>query len=100
MHLSSAATPACLHVLIARESFLTRGSADQQMNMLGHHYVTGHNEVILRPHLFQDFQKNIAAAHGTEKLPPSITAAGNEVPVTVETHPLLRANHKPRSAKD
>ena len=62
--------------------FLDARLSDQQRNMLGHHHVPGDDEVVLRSHLFQNFQKEIATADGIKKLPPPITATGNEMPVT------------------
>jgi hypothetical protein len=52
------------------------------MKVLGHHYIIGDNEVVLSPHLLQDLQKEITAAHRIEKLLATITAASDEVPVT------------------
>jgi hypothetical protein len=51
----------------------------QQMNVLGHDHVTGHDELIALPHLFQHCQKKVAAVRSAEQRLSPITTASNEM---------------------
>jgi len=64
-----------------RKIFLLR-FAEQQMNVLRHDHVTDHDQYVALADLFQDFQKQIAAAGSAEQRLPAIATAGDEVQVS------------------
>jgi hypothetical protein len=52
---------------------------NQQMNVLGHDHITGHDELIALPHLLQHRQKKVTEARGAEQRLSPITTASNEM---------------------
>ncbi len=55
--------------------------ADQEMEVLGHDYISQNHETIALTHLLEDRQEEIAATCTGQVLPPVITTAGDEVQV-------------------
>ena len=55
--------------------------ADQEMEVLGHDYISQNHETIALTHLLEDRQEEIAATCTGQVLSPVITTAGDEVQV-------------------
>jgi len=53
--------------------------AYQQMNVLGHDHVTGHDELRALPRLLQHSQKKVTEARSAEQRLSPITTASNEM---------------------
>ena len=67
--------------------------ADQQMNMIWHHYVSHHHEAIALARLLEDPQKQIAPTGSTQPRLPVITTAGEKMQMLVAVVSLQACRH-------
>ena len=55
------------------------GFAEQQVNVLRHHHVSDHDELIAAPNLFQNFKEQIAALRRSQPGLALVATAGDEM---------------------
>jgi hypothetical protein len=58
------------------------------MEMLRHHHIANHEELIFLPDLFKDIQEQVSAGRGTEKRFSLVTTAGNVMDVSISIPPV------------
>jgi len=60
----------------------TFGFAEQQMDVLGHHHITGDHKVVASAHLLQHLQKQVPTVAGTQQGAPAVGARGYEMEIS------------------
>ena len=58
------------------------------MDMLGHHYITHHGELIFFTDLIEDFQELVTVSRAAQEWKPAVAAAGDEVQMLMSVTPL------------
>ena len=69
------------------------GLGDQQMDVLGHHHVADDLKAELGAHLFEDAEKTVAPARGTEAGLASMATGGDEVEMLLAVIALESGRH-------
>ena len=69
------------------------GLTDEQVYVIGHGHVTDHDELVALAHLFQNLQKQVAAARGGEPALTMVTTAGEKVQVIISVVALQACRH-------
>ena len=67
---------------------------DEQMDMLGHHYISDHDETVALAHLLKDRQETVAVRGSTEKRQTSIAGTGDKVQVMCALGAMQSAGHE------
>ncbi len=74
---------------------------DQEMDMLGHHHIANHQELITRPYLIENFQEHIPLPRRAQEGTTPVATAGNEMqmalPITTLEPVLQEEDPKPRT---
>ncbi len=67
---------------------------NQKMNVLGHHHVSGHAELVSLPNFAQDFQEEIALARRAQEWPAAVATARNKMQMPLAVTPFQFVTHR------
>jgi hypothetical protein len=79
-----------LHYCRRRSCF---GLADQDVNMLGHHYISHNLEAVLASDLLESVKEHLTRPSCNQKRPATIAAASDEMQIPKTVNALESAGH-------